>query len=102
MFTVVLYVAIRSFSTVALIETTSAPVMPRSVFAASCTALSAALAKLSGDCPMIVTTLTTSAMSAPLLVWRADDKRRGSGASRLTRANRRGFIGDDRCKRGLA
>ena len=46
----------RSPSTRALIETTSAPVMPRTVFAASCTAASAALAKLSGDEPMIVIT----------------------------------------------
>src|SRR5919204_2719133 len=61
MFTVVRYSLMRSFSTTALIVTTSAPEMPRSVFAASCTAASAALAKLSGDEPMIVITLATSA-----------------------------------------
>jgi hypothetical protein len=52
----------RSFSTTALIETTWAPEIPRSVLAASCTAASAALAKLSGDEPMIVTTLAMSDM----------------------------------------
>src|SRR5436853_2366136 len=64
MFTVVRYSLIRSPSTSALIETTSAPVMPRTVFAASCTAASAAFAKLSGDEPMIVITFATSAISA--------------------------------------
>src|SRR4051812_15445621 len=38
--------------------------MPRTVFAASCTAASAALAKLSGDEPMIVITLATSDISS--------------------------------------
>src|SRR5213080_2916466 len=55
---------IRSPSTTALIETTSAPWIPRSVLAASCTAASAAFAKLSGDEPMIVITLATSAISS--------------------------------------
>src|SRR5438105_551286 len=68
MFTVVRYAVMRSFSTTALIETTSAPVMPRSVFAASCTATEAASAKPSLDEPMIVTTLATSAISAPFRV----------------------------------
>ena len=67
MFTVVLYVLMRPFSTFALIEITSAPEIPRSVFAASWTATSAAFAKLSGDDPMIVTTLATSAIAAPFL-----------------------------------
>ena len=62
MFTVVRYWLIRSPSTSALIEITSAPVIPRIVFAASCTAASAAFAKLSGDEPMIVTTLATLAI----------------------------------------
>src|SRR5207247_8953004 len=68
MFTVVRYSAMRSFSTTALIETTSAPVIPRSVFAASCTAASAALAKLSGEEPMMVMTFATFAMQPPPLV----------------------------------
>ena len=67
MFTVVRYWLIRSPSTSALIETTCAPEIPRRVFAASCTAASAALAKLSGDEPMIVTTFATWAML--LLSW---------------------------------
>src|SRR5919198_205008 len=61
MLTVVRHSLMRSFSTTALIVTTSAPVIPRSVFAASCTAASAALAKLSGDEPMIVITFAISA-----------------------------------------
>src|SRR3954453_20219508 len=67
MFTVVRYSLMRSFSTVALIEITSAPVIPRSVLAASWTAASAALAKLSLDDPMIVTTLATLAIPPPRL-----------------------------------
>ena len=62
MLTVVRYSVIRSFSTSALIETTSAPEIPRTVLAAYCTAASAAFAKLSGDEPMIVITLAMSAM----------------------------------------
>src|SRR6266542_438053 len=62
---VVRYSLMRSFSTTALIVTTSAPLMPRSVFAASCTAASAALAKLSGDEPMIVITFATSDTCSP-------------------------------------
>src|SRR5919197_4733224 len=62
MFTVVRYAVIRSFSTTALIETTSAPVIPRSVLAASDTAEAAASAKPSVDEPMIVTTFATSAI----------------------------------------
>src|ERR687886_1764857 len=65
MFTVVRYSVMRSFSTVALIEITSAPVIPRSVLAASDTAAAAASAKPSVDEPMIVTTFATSAISAP-------------------------------------
>src|SRR2546423_10697497 len=65
MFTVVRYSVMRSFSTVALIDTTSAPVIPRSVLAASDTAAAAASAKPSVDEPMIVTTFATSAISAP-------------------------------------
>src|SRR3954466_14485539 len=61
MLTVVRYSLMRSFSTSALIDTTSAPEMPRTVFAASCTAASAAFAKLSADEPMIVMTFATSA-----------------------------------------
>src|SRR6266496_3165615 len=71
MFTVVLYWLIRPFSTFALMETTSAPLMSRIVFAASCTAASAAFAKLSVEWPMIVTTLATA--TAPPLV-RASEK----------------------------
>src|SRR5207253_6720630 len=67
MFTVVRYSVMRSFSTEALIETTSAPVIPRSVLAASDTATAAASAKPSLDEPMIVTTFATSAISAPFL-----------------------------------
>src|SRR5690242_2208861 len=63
MFTVVRYSLIRPPSTTALIETTSAPVMPRTVFAASWTAASAALAKLSGDDPITVMTLAMSAIA---------------------------------------
>ena len=48
MSTVVRYSLMRSFSTVALIETTCAPWIPRSVFAASWTAASAAFANESG------------------------------------------------------
>src|SRR6476659_9542461 len=59
MFTVVRYSTTRSFSTLHVIETTSAPEIPRRVFDASATAASAALAKLSGDEPMIVMTLAT-------------------------------------------
>src|ERR671925_663983 len=55
MFTVVRYSVMRSFWTTALIETTSAPVIPRSVFAASATAAAAASAKPSLDEPKIVT-----------------------------------------------
>src|SRR5918994_6010952 len=66
MSTVVRYSLMRSFSTTALIEVTCAPWMPRSVFAASWTAASAALAKLSGDEPMIVMTLAIPAIRAPL------------------------------------
>src|SRR5436309_4630403 len=55
----------RSFSTTALMETTSAPWMSLTVFDASCTAASAALAKLSGDEPMIVITFAMSAMPLP-------------------------------------
>jgi hypothetical protein len=66
MFTVVRNSVMRSFSTTALIEITSAPVIPRNVFAASCTAASAALAKLSGDEPMTVMTLATSAICSSL------------------------------------
>src|ERR671923_469247 len=66
MFTVVRYSVMRSFWTTALIETTSAPVIPRSVFAASSTATAAAWAKLSVDEPMIVTTFAMSAISTPL------------------------------------
>src|SRR5439155_26075171 len=65
--TVVRYSVMRSFSTTALIETTSAPVIPRSVLAASDTATAAASAKPSLDEPMIVTTFATSAISAPFL-----------------------------------
>src|SRR5206468_329010 len=64
MLTVVRYTLIRSPSTTALMETTSAPLIPRSVFAASWTAASAAFAKLSGDEPMIVITFAMSAISA--------------------------------------
>src|SRR2546425_1596447 len=67
MFTVVRYSVIRSPSTTALIETTSAPLIPRSVLPASCTALAAASANPSGDDPMIVTTFATSAISAPFV-----------------------------------
>src|SRR5919108_804951 len=67
MFTVVRYSVMRSFWTTALIETTSAPVIPRSVFAASATAAAAASAKPSLDEPMIVTTFATSAISAPFV-----------------------------------
>src|ERR687887_851267 len=67
MFTVVRYSVMRSFWTTALIETTSAPVIPRSVFAASDTAEAAASAKPSLDEPMIVTTFATSAISAPFV-----------------------------------
>src|ERR671939_1175325 len=67
MFTVVRYSVMRSFSTRALIETTSAPVIPRSVLAASDTAAAAASAKPSVDEPMIVTTFATSAISAPFV-----------------------------------
>ena len=66
MFTVVRYSLIRSPSTSALIDTTWTPLMPRIVFDASCTAASAALAKLSGDEPMMVMTLATLAMRSPL------------------------------------
>src|SRR5829696_714260 len=65
MFTVVRYMLIRSLSTSALMEITSTPWIPRTVFAASCTAASAALAKLSGDWPMTVMTLAMSAIRAP-------------------------------------
>src|SRR5688572_21369016 len=67
MLTVVRNSVMRSFSTTALIEITSAPVMPRRVFAASCTAASAAFAKLSGDEPMSVMTLATCAIVPPLI-----------------------------------
>jgi hypothetical protein len=59
------YWLIRSPSTTADIMTTCAPEIPRIVFAASCTAASAAFAKLSGDEPMIRTTFATSAIWAP-------------------------------------
>ena len=49
MFTVVRNCVMRSFSTTALIEMTSAPEMLRIDFDASCTAASAAFAKLSGE-----------------------------------------------------
>src|SRR5687768_7698013 len=62
MLTVVRYSVIRPSATSALIEMTSAPVMPRSVLAASWTATSAASAKPCGDDPMMVTTLATFAM----------------------------------------
>src|SRR5918995_3097682 len=62
MSTVVRYSLMRSFSTTALIEVTCAPWMPRTVFAASATAASAALAKLSGDEPMTVMTLAIPAI----------------------------------------
>ncbi len=62
MLTVVRYMVIRSPSTSQLMLTTSAPVMPRIVFAASATATCAAWAKLSGELPMMVTTLATSLM----------------------------------------
>jgi hypothetical protein len=39
--------------------------MPRTVFAASCTATSAAFAKLSGDEPMTVMTFAMLAMQTP-------------------------------------
>jgi hypothetical protein len=63
MFTVVRYSPMRWCSTTALIDTTSAPVMPRIVLAACYTAASAAFAKLSVDEPMIVMTFATSAIS---------------------------------------
>src|SRR6266498_4179174 len=75
MLTVVRYWVMRSFSTTALIETTWAPLIPRSVFAASWTAASAAFAKLSGDEPISVTTFATSDISAPFPRWRREDKR---------------------------
>ena len=53
MFTVTRYSVMCPPSTFVVMETTSAPLMLRSVFAASSTALAAALAKLSGDEPMI-------------------------------------------------
>jgi hypothetical protein len=59
MLTVVLKFEIRPSSTSALIETTSAPVMPRTVFAASCTASSAALANDSDECPITWMTFAT-------------------------------------------
>src|SRR5215510_1898423 len=48
--------------------------MPRRVFAASWTAASAALAKLSGDEPMIVTTLAMPAIRTPLGLRSARDQ----------------------------
>src|SRR5215207_8841708 len=73
MSTVVRYSLMRSFSTTALIEVTWAPWIPRSVFAASWTAASAAFAKLSGDEPMIVMTLAIPAIRAPLGLRVAED-----------------------------
>src|SRR5919108_591603 len=75
MLTVVRYSLMWSSSTTALMETTSAPWMSRTVFAASRTAASAALAKLSDDRPMTVMTFAISAMSAPSSVdgWTISD-----------------------------
>src|SRR5256885_11315464 len=84
MFTVVRYSVMWSPSTTALIETTSAPEMPRRVFAASCTAASAAFAKLSGEEPMIVITFATSAISASQRSFAGQSCNRGDiGANRL-------------------
>src|SRR6478609_3707691 len=73
MSTVVRYSLIRPSSTCALIETTCAPLIPRSVFDASWTAASPAFAQLSGDEPMILTTLATAAIAprSPFVACRA-------------------------------
>jgi signal recognition particle subunit SRP54 len=68
MFTVVRYCVIRSPSDSHVIEMTSAPVIPLSVFEASSTAAAAASAKPSGEEPTIVITFATCAIPVPPLV----------------------------------